>query len=108
MIAVRKDHGKPLAGTKLGDRLQIILIQVKGGSAAKPTTDDGKRLRIIAQHHGNCPILYAAWKKGEEARFFSLRSKAAVGEVDWTPETNLSAIFCRVPQVSLPRPGIDG
>jgi hypothetical protein len=26
LIAVRKDHGKPLAGTKVGDALQIILI----------------------------------------------------------------------------------
>ena len=30
LIAIRKDHGKPLPGTKLGDALQIILIQAKG------------------------------------------------------------------------------
>src|ERR1022692_5161794 len=34
LLAVRKDHGTPMAGTKRGDALQIILIQVKGGSAA--------------------------------------------------------------------------
>jgi hypothetical protein len=43
LLAVRKDHGKPIAETKRGDALQIILIQVKGGSAAMPTTEDGKR-----------------------------------------------------------------
>jgi hypothetical protein len=40
MIAVRKDHGKPRSGLKLGDDLKIILIQVKGGSAARPTPHD--------------------------------------------------------------------
>jgi hypothetical protein len=34
LTAVDKDHGKARAGTKRGDALQIILIQVKGGSAA--------------------------------------------------------------------------
>jgi hypothetical protein len=38
LLAVRKDHGKPIAGTKRGDALQIILIQVKGGSAANAHT----------------------------------------------------------------------
>jgi hypothetical protein len=27
LITIRKDHGKPLVGTKRGDGLQIILIQ---------------------------------------------------------------------------------
>jgi hypothetical protein len=52
--------------------LQIILIQVKGGGAAKPTADDARRLRIIARRHTACGILLAAWKKGSAARFFSL------------------------------------
>ena len=38
LMAIRKDHGKPLPGTKRGDALQMILIQVKGGRAAMPTT----------------------------------------------------------------------
>src|SRR5579859_4555409 len=33
-IAVRKDHSEPFLGTKRGDALRIILMQVKGGSAA--------------------------------------------------------------------------
>jgi hypothetical protein len=33
LMAIRKDHGKPLPGTKRGDNFQIVLIQVKGGSA---------------------------------------------------------------------------
>jgi hypothetical protein len=54
LIAVRKDHSEHLLGTKRGDVLQIILIQVKGGSAAKPTAEDAVRLRIVARGHGAC------------------------------------------------------
>ena len=63
IIAIRKDHRVPPAGTKRGDALQIILIQIKGGYAAKPTMEDGKRLRIVARRHGACAVLLAAWKK---------------------------------------------
>ncbi len=79
LIAVRKDHGKPLPGTKLGDALQIILIQAKGGSAAMPTAEDAERLRIVALHHGACYTLLAAWKKGKAAQFFSLDENTESG-----------------------------
>src|ERR1700724_2470304 len=68
MIAIRKDHSTPRNGLKRGDVLQIILIQVKGGSAANPTAEDAKRLRIVARRHGACDVLLAAWKKGKAAR----------------------------------------
>src|SRR5208337_4824464 len=72
LIAIRKDHASPRTGLKRGDAFQIILIQVKGGSAAKPTAEDAKRLRIVARRHGACRVLLAAWKKGKAARFYSL------------------------------------
>jgi hypothetical protein len=40
-------------GINRGDAFQILLIQVKGGYAANPTVDDGKRLRIVARRHGS-------------------------------------------------------
>src|SRR5438477_3576482 len=51
LLAVRKDHSKLGNGIKRGDALQIILIQVKGGSAAMPTQDDATRLRAVAKLH---------------------------------------------------------
>ncbi len=60
MIAIRKDHSDPLTGTKRGDALQIILIQVKGGSAASPTQQDGDRLRVVKRHHRACDVLLAS------------------------------------------------
>jgi len=54
---------------------QIILIQVNGGYAAKPTGEGGKRLGIVARRHGACGILLSAWKEGTAAQFFSLRPR---------------------------------
>lgn len=92
LIAVRKDHGEPLRGTKRGDALQIILIQVKGGGAAKPTADDAKRLRIVARHHRACGILLAAWKKGTVAQFFSLGLDSRRGG-EWHEVDDLRRVF---------------
>jgi hypothetical protein len=92
LIAVRKDHSKPPSGLKVGDALQIILIQVKGGSAAMPTEDDARRLRIVARRHGACGILLATWKKGTAAQFFFLdRNSRSRG--DWRKVDNLERIF---------------
>jgi len=91
MIAIRKDHSTPRNGLKRRDALQIILIQVKGGSAANPTAEDAKRLRIVARRHGACDVLLAAWKKGNAASFYSLRKRTS--ELPWSEITDLSATF---------------
>jgi len=92
LIAVRKDHSTPRSGLKRGDALQIILIQVKGGSAAKPTAEAGKRLRIVARRHGARAVLLAAWKKGKAARFYSLCKEA--GALTWIEIPDVSVLFC--------------
>lgn len=93
LVAIRKDHGKPLPGTKRGDNFQIILIQVKGGSAPMPTVEDGNRLRAVARHHRASGVLLAAWTKGKAARFFRLRQRYAVGSRDWIEVEDLNSIF---------------
>jgi hypothetical protein len=93
MLAIRKDHSEPPSGAKRGDLFQVILIQVKGGYAAKPTAEDGTRLRIVAKRHGACAVLLAAWKKGRAARFFSLRRNAGKAVRVWTEVEDLNAIF---------------
>jgi hypothetical protein len=40
MLAIRKDHSEPPSGAKRGDLFQLVLIQVKGGYAAKPTAEE--------------------------------------------------------------------
>jgi hypothetical protein len=94
LIAVRKNHALPREGLKRGDTLQIVLIQVKGGYAAHPTTDDGKRLRTVAKLHHAHGILLASWKKGAAARFYTLRPRAKDNETDWLEVEDLKTIFC--------------
>jgi hypothetical protein len=93
LIAIRKDHSLPRKGLKRGDTFQIILIQVKGGSAAQPTAEDGDRLREVARLHHAHGILLASWKKGAAAKFYTLRRKAANGESDWIEVEDLKAGF---------------
>jgi hypothetical protein len=91
MLAIRKDHSAPTGAMRRGDALQIILIQVKGGSAARPTADDARRLRAVAKRHGACDILLATWKKGAQARFYQLpRLSAGDG---WVEDPDLDSIF---------------
>jgi hypothetical protein len=59
MVGIRKDHSKPMGAAKRGDALQIILIQVKGGAAARPTKEDAARLRTVAKRDGACDVLLA-------------------------------------------------
>ncbi len=89
LIAVRKDHAMPVTGTKRGDAFQIVLIQVKGGAAAKPTAEDSARLRIVARRHGACGILLATWTKGRAARFYSLHKRLP----QWCEVTDLRTVF---------------
>jgi hypothetical protein len=93
LMAVRKDHGKPLPGTKRGDNFQIILIQVKGGSAPMPTVEDGNRLRAVARRHRARGVLLAAWTKGKAARFFRLRRNPVKALGDWIEVEDLNSVF---------------
>jgi len=91
LMAVRKDHGRPAPGIKRGDALQIIFIQVKGGSAARPTNEDATRLRAVARLHSARYVLLATWKKGTAARFFRLRH--TIAREPWAEVTDLAEIF---------------
>lgn len=93
LIAIRKDHGMPSHGTKRGDAFQMILIQVKGGYAARPTLQDAKRLRAVARRHCAYAVLLATWKKGKAARFYSLGSAHRDSSVEWTEVRELKAFF---------------
>ena len=68
MLAVRKDHGAPAGVIRRGDALQMILIQVKGGTAARPTPEDGTRLRAVAKRHGACDVLLATNGRRDRCR----------------------------------------
>jgi hypothetical protein len=92
LIAIRKDHGTPRNGTKRGDIFQIVLIQVKGGYAAKPTPDDGRRLRVVARYHRAHKILLATWRKGKAVKCFSLHRHGSKAD-EWRKVDDLATVF---------------
>jgi hypothetical protein len=94
LLAIRKDHRKPkIGGTKRGDALQIILIQVKGGSAPMPTYEDGKRLWAVAKTLRARHVLLASWKKGTAARLYSYRPRATDKAKQWVEVSDLDVVF---------------
>jgi hypothetical protein len=95
LIAIRKNHAQPTdSKLKRGDALQIVLIQVKGGYAARPTLEDGERLRAVAKLHRAHGILLASWKRGAAVKFYALSPKSKSGSDDWIEVDDLATIFC--------------
>ena len=72
LLAVRRDHRSEHGGIRPGDLLEIVLLQVKGGSAPRPSGEDLKRLRRVQRWHRARAIVLAEWSKGDGATFFRL------------------------------------
>jgi hypothetical protein len=93
LLAVRQDLGNPPPGLKRGDKLQMLLIQVKGGETNDATEDEIERLRKVARLHGACGILLTNWKKGTDARFHRVGRELAAGGPDWTTVVDNDAMI---------------
>ena len=88
LMAVRKNHRESLPGMKPGDALQIILVQVKGGSAPPPTAEDARRMRATARILRAQDALLAEWKKGSPVKFYQLSRQNT-----WLPVPDVATIF---------------
>ena len=75
LLAVRKNHRQPVDGLKRGDLLEIVLLQVKGGTARWPSWDDIDRLRRVARHHRAKAVVLAVWHKGAQPTLYGLKSR---------------------------------
>ncbi len=85
ILAVRKNH-KEMEGFKRGDLFDLVLIQVKGGSAPRPSESDKERLQLVANYYHAKAIVLAVWKKKEELNLYRLE------EASWT-KVDPSTIF---------------
>ena len=86
LIAIRKNTAQPSNGLlKRGDLFDIVLIQIKGGSARVPTEDDCRRLREVARLYRASSIVQFQWRKGESSKFFVLDRS-----LRWKPTTSQS------------------
>lgn len=92
VLAVRKDHHNANGDLKRGDGLQIVLIQVKGGGARKPSPEDIKRLRAVARRYHAEQVLLATWKKGKQPTFFKLAARRNASTM-WAEVEDLRTIF---------------
>jgi len=97
LLAVRKGHGQPSAGLKAGDRLELVLVQVKGGVAAWPTDEDVQRLRTVARLHRAESVVLSVWRKGSSPSLYRLQAKQqkALGRTGWWVKVEPDDVFGR-------------
>jgi hypothetical protein len=87
VVAIRKDTTQPLGGLlKRGDLFDIVLVQIKGGSAARPTDSDRRRLREVANRYRAKKVVMYEWRKGKSSKFFELG-----GDLVWHSTTSTEA-----------------
>lgn len=73
LLAIRRNQ-KDLPGPlNRGDLFEIVLIQVKGGSAPYPSYDDLVRLQAVSDSYNAKAILLAKWIKAKDLCFYQLK-----------------------------------
>src|ERR1035437_5011848 len=73
IVAIRRDMSEPTSeGLKKGDLLDLILIQMKGRTAARPSPAEIARLWFVRRkYRGRAVVLYE-WRRREFSRFSRL------------------------------------
>ncbi len=73
ILAIRKDTTVSEHDIfKSGDLFEFVLVQMKGGSARKPSASDLDRLRAVAKRYRAKEIVLFSWKRGHECKFETL------------------------------------
>ena len=73
VLAIRKDTRQPTSRKlKRGDLFDMILIQLKGGSARLPDLEEKRRLQQVAKHYGAREVVLFQWERGRTADFCTL------------------------------------
>ena len=87
LLAIRKNQSLHPSPLKRGDLLDVVLIQVKGGSAKWPTADDRERLRAVGKAYSAKAILLSEWKKGSMPIIYELSGD------EWGDPINPAKVF---------------
>lgn len=81
VLGVRKNTGASAHRVlEAGDLFDVVLIQMKGGSARGPSAEDIRRLRAVKRHYRARDIVLFEWKRGEGCTFRRLESGAKWSE----------------------------
>jgi hypothetical protein len=84
IVAIRKSGKAPsIIGLKKLDLLDIIIIQVKGGTAKDPTADDIARLKLVGKQYNAQAIVLFTWSKEKKIAEFC----ALDGKNEWVATT---------------------
>jgi len=74
LIAIRKNAKRPAGDIlKQGDLFDIILIQIKGGSAPPPSASDCRRLWEVRKVYHAKAVVQFQWRKGKSSEFSVLQ-----------------------------------
>lgn len=88
LVAIRRNQQVPKAPLKRGDLFEIVLLQVKGGSAKWPSSEDRERLRAVRDAYEAKDVLLSEWKQGAKAKLFRLSGD------DWVELSDPADVFC--------------
>jgi hypothetical protein len=81
-LAIRKDTSRPNKDRlKRGDLFDIMVIQMKGGSAKFPTPEEKERLKAVANYYRAKNVVLFEWKKGKKTQFYVLNKKKEWKEI---------------------------
>ena len=70
VIGIRKNTDAPKhASLRRGDLFDVVLIQLKGGSAPAPSTTDCLRLRAVKRYYRAREVVLFSWRRGERCTF---------------------------------------
>src|SRR4051794_31543276 len=76
VVAIRKDTGIARnPAFKRGDLFDLILIQMKGGSAGMPTADECRRLLDVKKYYKAKAVVLFQWDRGRKTEFGVLNRK---------------------------------
>jgi len=79
-VAIRKNHHHESAILRRGDLFEIVIVQVKGGSARWPSGNDLQRLRAVGHRYHAKAVVLAEWKKGRAPQFYTLSRTQPKGD----------------------------
>ena len=83
LLAMRKNFdkkGNKKLGMKEGDSLEIIQIQVKGGTSGNPSKEDIKRMKKVSEHYHFSETILSRWKTNT-VNFYRLGNDGGLEEV---------------------------
>jgi hypothetical protein len=73
LVAIRKDMSQPRdVSLNRGDLFDIILVQMKGGSAPDPTIAERRRLKVVGKRYRAEAIVLFKWRRGVSSQFYVL------------------------------------